>query len=222
MYSFDRVRILVIEDNQPMLDICRTLLLTFGVGEVLTARNGEEGFKIACKENPDIIIADWMMEPTDGISMTRRVRKDSFSPNHYVPIILMTGFSEKKRVVQARDAGVTEFLVKPFTARDLYKRIAQIIERPRQFVRSEEFFGPDRRRKSDAVFSGPFKRESDVAAMAAQNIRKKEASLELDKLRKESGLSKTDKIGDIGIKRVDTKTLDMNKASEIDFDIDFK
>lgn len=212
MYSFDRVRVLVIEDNQPMLEICRTLLLTFGVGEVLTAKNGEEGFKIACKENPDIIIADWMMEPTDGIKMTRRIRNDSLSPNHYVPIILMTGFSEKKRVVQARDAGVTEFLVKPFTARDLYKRIAQIIERPRQFVRSEDFFGPDRRRKADPVFAGPLKRDSDMAAKSAQTTRMKEASLELDKLRKESGLSKTDKIGN----------LDVNKPSDIGFEIDFK
>lgn len=208
-YSFDRVRILVIEDNQPMLEICRTLLLTFGVGEVLTARNGDEGFEIFCKENPDIIIADWMMEPTDGIKMTRKVRNDSTSPNHYVPIILMTGFSEKKRVVQARDAGVTEFLVKPFTARDLYKRIAQIIERPRQFVRSGEFFGPDRRRKADPVYKGPLKRETDSAAMAAQGVRKKEASIHLDKLRKESGLSKTDKIG-------------ADKPSDIGFEIDFQ
>jgi two-component system chemotaxis response regulator CheY len=195
-YTFDRVRILVIEDNQPMLEICRTLLLTFGVGEVMTARNGEEGFKIACRENPDVIIADWMMEPTDGITMTRRLRNDPMSPNHYVPIILMTGFSEKKRVVQARDAGVTEFLVKPFTARDLYKRIAQIIERPRQFVRSEEFFGPDRRRKADPVFKGPFKRDSDIEAKAAQDIRKRDASLHLAKLRSDSGLSQGDKISD--------------------------
>lgn len=211
-YSFDRVRILVIEDNQPMLEICRTLLLTFGVGEVLTAKNGEEGFKVACKENPDIIIADWMMEPTDGIKMTRQVRNNSLSPNHYVPIILMTGFSEKKRVVQARDAGVTEFLVKPFTARDLYKRISQIIERPRQFVRSDEFFGPDRRRKADPVYKGTLKRDSDTAAMTAHDVRKKEASIQLDKLRKESGLSKTDKIGNI----------DIDKPSDIGFEVDFK
>ena len=70
------------------------------------------------------------------------MRTDPASPNRYVPIILMTGFSERRRVMQARDAGVTEFLVKPFTARDLYKRLAQVIERPRQFVRSAEFFGP--------------------------------------------------------------------------------
>lgn len=194
-YSFDRVRVLIIEDNQPMLEICKTLILTFGVGEVLTARNGDEGFKVFCRENPDIIIADWMMEPMDGITMTRRIRNDSISPNHYVPIILMTGFSEKKRVIQARDSGVTEFLVKPFTARDLYKRIAQIIERPRQFIKADGFFGPDRRRKSDPIFNGPFKRESDIAAKEAQDIRKSEASQHLNKLRQDAGLSKTDKIG---------------------------
>lgn len=79
------------------------------------------------------------MKPVDGISLTRRLRNDPLSPNQYVPVILMTGFSEKRRVMQARDVGVTEFLVKPFNARDLYRRIAQIIEKPRQFVRSEDF-----------------------------------------------------------------------------------
>jgi two-component system chemotaxis response regulator CheY len=202
-YNFDRIRILVIEDNQPMLEICKTLLLTFGVGEVLTAKNGDEGFRVFCRENPDIILADWMMEPTDGISMTRRVRNESISPNQYVPVILMTGFSEKKRVVQARDAGVTEFLVKPFTARDLYKRISQIIERPRQFVRVDGFFGPDRRRKVDISYTGNLKRETDINAKAAQDIRKREASLHLDKLRSSAGSSKADKF------------------SEKDFEIDF-
>lgn len=191
-YNFERVRVLVIEDNQPMLEICRTLLLTFGVGDVLTAKNGEDGFKVFCRENPDIIIADWMMAPMDGIETTRRIRNDTLSPNRYVPIILMTGFSEKKRVVQARDSGVTEFLVKPFTARDLYKRIAQIVERPRQFVRSGNFFGPDRRRKADPVFAGPFKRQTDPQKTHAEKMR--EASLHLDKLRQQAGLTKSDKI----------------------------
>src|SRR5690606_23036594 len=110
-----------------------------------------------------IVIADWMMKPMNGIAFTERVRTDKKSPNPYVPIILMTGFSERRRVIEARDAGVTEFLVKPFTARDLYKRIVQVIERPRQFVRAENFFGPDRRRKRDRndKYYGPFRREVD-------------------------------------------------------------
>ncbi len=161
-YKFEKVSVLLVEDNQPMLELAKSLLLTFGIETVHTARNGEEGFQVYCKENPDIVVADWMMKPTDGISLARKIRNDSMSPNQFVPIILMTGFSERRRVVEARDAGITEFLVKPFNARDLYRRISQIIEHPRKFVRAEGFFGPDRRRKRMSDYDGQLKRETDV------------------------------------------------------------
>lgn len=161
-YVFENITVLIVEDNHSMLDITKSLLLAFGVGQVVSAKDGEEGFEKFVRYNPDLIIADWMMRPVDGISFTRRTRNDPNSPNPYVPIILMTGFSEKRRVIQARDAGVTEFLVKPFNARDLYRRIAQVVERPRQFVRSTDFFGPDRRRKRKKdEFGGPYRRHSD-------------------------------------------------------------
>ncbi len=209
-YQFDRLRVLVVEDNLPMLEICKTLLMTFGVGEVFTAKNGDEGFNIFCKENPDFILADWMMSPMDGISLTRRIRNDPRSPNLFAPVILMTGFSERKRVIQARDAGVTEFLVKPFNARDLYKRVSQLIERPRQFVRCEDFFGPDRRRKPTSEFKGPFRRESDKQRMSEQRDRMKEASVHLDRLREKNGLTKG--------ARFEIQKIDLNKPSEIDFE----
>lgn len=160
-YMMHRISVLVVEDNLPMLEITKSLLQAFGVGDIIGAQNGEAGFEKFCANNPDIVIADWMMKPMDGISLTRKIRNDPASPNPYVPVILMTGFSERRRVFQARDAGVTEFLVKPFNARDLYKRIAQVIERPRQFVRSDDFFGPDRRRKAEESYFGPQRREND-------------------------------------------------------------
>jgi DNA-binding response OmpR family regulator len=61
---------------------------------------------------------------------------------------MVTGHSERHYIEQARDAGVTEFLSKPITARALYLRIMEVIERPRQFVRAPTFAGPDRRRKT--------------------------------------------------------------------------
>jgi two-component system, chemotaxis family, chemotaxis protein CheY len=166
-YQFENIKVLIVEDNQPMLELAKSILGTFGIANVLSARNGEEGFKKYCDNNPDLVIADWMMKPMDGISLTRRIRNDPSSPNQFVPVILMTGFSEKRRVIQARDAGVTEFLVKPFNARDLYRRISQVIERPRQFVRSEDFFGPDRRRKSTDEYLGDMKRETDQKPKSA-------------------------------------------------------
>ncbi len=199
-YEFENITVLVVEDNQPMLDVTKSLLLTFGVGQVIGAKNGEHGFEKYCEYNPDLIIADWMMKPVDGISFTRQVRNAPQSPNQFVPIILMTGFSEKRRVIQARDAGVTEFLVKPFSARDLYRRIAQVIERPRQFVRSGDFFGPDRRRKGKRGYEGPLRREADssgkINSPFAENRKAavQEAHEHLRQVREESGLQKGDKI----------------------------
>lgn len=160
-YQFESVKVLIVEDNSPMSELIRSLLETFGIRNIVTAKDGEEGFRVYCRISPDIVIADWMMKPTDGISLTRRIRNDPQSPNQFVPVILMTGFSERRRVIQARDSGVTEFLVKPFNARDLYRRISQIIERPRQFIRSEDFFGPDRRRKRDDNYVGPERRDRE-------------------------------------------------------------
>lgn len=181
-YNFQTVTVLVVEDNQPMLELTKSLLLSFGTGHVVTAKNGEEGYRKFCETNPDIVIADWMMQPMDGISFTRLVRNDPRSPNPYVPVILMTGFSEKRRVVQARDAGVTEFLVKPFTARDMYRRISQIVERPREFVKSEDFFGPDRRRTKRSDYEGPLRREEDASVPEMASRRRETVNTETDNI----------------------------------------
>ncbi|PCJ96036.1 MAG: response regulator [Zetaproteobacteria bacterium] len=163
-YSFQKIKILIIEDNAPMLELLRKILQSFGIGTIITALNGEEGFIKFCQSNPDLVITDWMMAPCDGIALSHKIRNERKSPNQYVPIILMTGFSEKKRVISARDSGITEFLVKPFNTRDLYRRIHQIIERPRKFIRCEEFFGPDRRRKMTGIYGGPLRRQDDTVS----------------------------------------------------------
>lgn len=160
-YRLQDVKVLLIEDNQAMLNLVKAVLQSFGVGSVITALDGEIGFKMFCQHNPDLVITDWMMAPCDGLELGRKIRFDPDSPNKFVPIILMTGFSEKRRVISARDEGITEFLVKPFNTRDLYRRLYRIIEAPRQFVESEDFFGPDRRRTKPNEYSGPKRRVTD-------------------------------------------------------------
>lgn len=160
-YDFSNISVLIVEDNQPMVQVTRAILETFGIKKIHSASNGELGFKKFNEDSYDFVIIDWMMKPMNGIELTEKIRTDTYSKNPYVPIILMTGFSEKKRVFKARDKGVTEFLVKPFTANDLYKRIVQIIERPRPFIKSPEFTGPDRRRKTIDADLVPKRREED-------------------------------------------------------------
>lgn len=163
-YNFSDVKVLVVEENQPMTQITVALLKGFGFNFIQTAKNSNRAYEAFCEERHDLLLVDWMIKPLDGIELAEKIRMDSYSPNPFVPIILMTGFSEKRRVIQARDTGITEFLVKPFTANDLYKRIDQIIMKPRQFVKSPDFFGPDRRRKHMDKNETPKRRNEDDAA----------------------------------------------------------
>ncbi|MCK5284080.1 MAG: response regulator [Alphaproteobacteria bacterium] len=157
-YTLNKAKILIVDDMKPMLALTQSVLKIFGFKNVFVAGGGEEAFEIVCKEDPDIVITDWMMSPMDGLELASVIRRNPAAPNPYVPIIMMTGFSSRLRVENARDKGITEFLVKPFSSQDLYKRVVQIIERPRQFVDSGTFFGPDRRRKASADYKGPRRR----------------------------------------------------------------
>lgn len=157
-YDLSQVKILIVEDMQPMLALTTSLLGVFGFKNVYGAKNVEEGYKLFRQYKPDLVITDWLMEPMDGIELVHMIRRREDSPDPFVPIILMTGYSDQPRVEEARDMGVTEFLMKPYSARDMYARIVQIIEKPRQFVDTGDFFGPDRRRRKNFTYTGSNRR----------------------------------------------------------------
>lgn len=152
---------LVVDDNQHMRSIVSTMLHSFGVRLIREAKDGSEAIDILARWPADLAICDFLMEPTDGVEFTRRVRTGAASPNPYLPVVMLTGHSELARVTDARDAGVTEFVVKPLTAKALVDRINAVIFRPRPFVRTSDYFGPDRRRRDDPFYSGPRRREAD-------------------------------------------------------------
>lgn len=153
----NRVNFMVVDDNVHMRYLVRRVLRSMGCLLVRDAIDGADAIIQMKDEPPDILLTDWVMSPMDGLELTRYVRKSPESVNVYMPIIMMTGFAERERVFKARDAGVTEFLVKPVSAAALFSRISAVIERPRQFVRVGQFFGPDRRRKK-GEFAGDDRR----------------------------------------------------------------
>jgi len=160
-FQFEKLSVLIVEDTVPMKKLVTSVLETLGVGTIFTASDGAEGFEKFCAENPDILLVDWHMVPMSGIELVEKIRSDPKSPNKTVPIIMMTGYSALPRVSEARDKGTTEFLVKPFSANDLARRIAYVINKPRDFIKTKEYFGPDRRRRVTEDYSGPKKRKSD-------------------------------------------------------------
>jgi two-component system, chemotaxis family, chemotaxis protein CheY len=154
-------RIMVVDDNRSMLVLVRALLRGFGCRDVIEATDAAEAFEAMRSSQIDLLITDMAMRPLDGAEFARLVRTASDSPNPYVPIIMMTGHSDRHHVAAARDAGVNSFLVKPISARTLYAHINKAAQDKRGFVKTRTYFGPDRRVKTDADFKGPRRRADD-------------------------------------------------------------
>jgi two-component system chemotaxis response regulator CheY len=158
--DFNRLRFLVVDDNAHMRRILRTLLHGFGAREVYEAEDGASGLETFTHFMPDVVIADWVMPIFDGLELAQMIRQPGANANPYVPIIMLTGHSDRKRVVIARDAGITEFLAKPISARSLYGRIVNVVVKPRPFVKTKTYFGPDRRRNVNPNYGGLERRKS--------------------------------------------------------------
>lgn len=158
---FDLLKILLVDDNHHMRLLLTEILRAIGVRLVFEAADGAEALQIMRGEAIDIVMTDLAMQPLDGIDFVRLVRNSPDSPNPMVPVIMITGHSTLRRVAEARDVGVTEFLSKPVTARGVIERINRVVEHSRPFVRTTDYFGPDRRRRDDQDYPGPFRRSGD-------------------------------------------------------------
>ena len=149
MPGFKTLKILLVDDNQHMRTIVREVLKGAGILNIQEARDGAEAFEVLRQFAADIAIVDFNMAPVDGVDFTRMLRKSPDSLNPMMPVIMITGHSERARVEEARDAGVTEFVVKPLTAKALLARLNAVVMAPRPYVKSRSFTGPERRRRRD-------------------------------------------------------------------------
>ena len=147
-YNLAGLHVMVVDDYQPMRQIMRGILREWGILKVGEATHGREALDVLKNFPADILITDYRMFPIDGLELSNIIRSGEAGIDPYMPILLITAFTEMKTILQARDAGVNEFLVKPISAKLVYYRIRSMIENPRPYVRTEEFFGPDRRRRS--------------------------------------------------------------------------
>lgn len=161
MSNLDKLTILVLEDNSHMALILREVMRGFGLRDIREARDAATAFEIIKDNHIDIALVDQNLGDLDGHEFIQLIRTADDSPNPYIQIIMVTAHGDRKTVMEAIRAGANEFIVKPVTPSDLYAKLRQCIERPRQFVRTGDYFGPDRRRRQDPVYRGPWRRKDD-------------------------------------------------------------
>lgn len=164
MSGLSALRILIVDDNEQMRTIIGTVLSAAGIRDLHYAANAEFGLQQLASLPIDVVYVDYEMPGMNGLDFLSAARSLA-SDKKYVPIIMLTGHSDLLRLSIARDRGVTEFLAKPVTARNILLRLNAVIYHPRDFIRSSTYFGPDRRRRGDEGYSGPRRRRSDSAEM---------------------------------------------------------
>jgi two-component system, chemotaxis family, chemotaxis protein CheY len=161
MAGLSSLHILVVDDNPHMRGIVVAILRGAGFARVKEASDGAQALEEMKSGIPDIIVCDLNMDPIDGLEFTKMLRTAADSPGAYIPVIMMTGHTERSKVTAARDAGVNELVAKPISAKTLLERIVAVIDRPRPFVRSPFYTGPCRRRQTTRDYTGPMRRHGD-------------------------------------------------------------
>lgn len=152
-----RLHVLVVEDNVNFRMLLRTILTSVGITDVMETEDGASALDLLQTYPADLVLLDWKMAPMDGLEFMARLRGNGDGTNPYVPVIMVSGYTDATLISRARDAGVNEFLAKPISAKSLLARVIAAIDSPRPFVRSPGYFGPDRRRKL-VPLTGPDRR----------------------------------------------------------------
>lgn len=158
--DISEINVLIVEDNLHFRTLMRTILQALGVEIVEEARDGAEAMEVLASFEADLAIIDWKMDGVDGVECVRRIRSGEDSVNRFLPIIMLTGYTDEHLAKEARNAGVNDFLSKPISAKSLLSRITSVIQDAKPFIESSDFFGPDRRRQDIKYTSAERRMES--------------------------------------------------------------
>jgi CheY-like chemotaxis protein len=155
----------VLDDNPQMRAILRSVLNSMGIRSVTEFSDPSQLLHYLQGHHIDVAVVDLVLNShMDGLELSNVIRHDPRVVNATMPIILVTGYPSMSVIEQAINIGVDELVTKPLRARDLMVRVNKVLSRPRPYIRTPSgYFGPDRRRRNDPVYTGPERREADMA-----------------------------------------------------------
>jgi CheY-like chemotaxis protein len=154
-------RVMVVDPVEASAKATGELLFAVGRPDVWTAAGDAKALKLAAKVDPALIVCELDGEKTDGVAFARALRRSDLACRR-APVILVGRQAPAASVLGARDAGVDEFLPRPFTAKDLLRRLEAVLLQPRDWVEAMDYVGPDRRRFNSGDFTGAPKRREDL------------------------------------------------------------
>jgi two-component system chemotaxis response regulator CheY len=119
------ISVMIVDDQQSMRGICKYILNQLGFINIIEAKSGRDALGKLEKSPVDLIISDWNMDDIDGLTLLRVIRKHPKTQG--MPFIMATGRSDKEQVKEAISSGVNNYIIKPFDASTMKKRIEAVI-----------------------------------------------------------------------------------------------
>jgi CheY-like chemotaxis protein len=159
-------RVLIVDPNPHAARLLADIMKGLGGRDIIVETTGKRALQAATALEPGIVFIERTGEGLDGEDLAKALRRSNLNCRR-APIIMVTAEATASTIKGARDAGVHEFLRKPFTSADLFKRVENVALKPRDWVEAVGYIGPDRRRFNSGEFSGPGKRRADQPATGA-------------------------------------------------------
>lgn len=156
--DFSRCHVLALAPFMADRRLLRDTLVALGVGSVKDTGRAKDAWELLDQGGINVLFLDWSPQ-IDAIDFLRILRLPDH-PHRFTPVVVMTAFAGLDHVFAARDAGANEFLLRPWSRDIVTSRLRSITSHPRLFIRSSQFFGPDRRRRR-ADIAGPERRRHE-------------------------------------------------------------
>ena len=122
------MNVLVVDDYQTMIRIIKNLLKQLGFNNIDEATDGTAAYELISQKKYGLVISDWNMEPMSGLELLKKVRSTTGNDNiTKVPFIMVTAESKTENVIAAKQAGVNNYIVKPFNAETLKTKISSVL-----------------------------------------------------------------------------------------------
>lgn len=154
-------RVMVLDPAPASARLVAELLKDMGARQVSTVHRTSNAMDALANIDPLLICLEASGADFDGVGLVHKLRRSSLTCRK-IPVIMLTGEATIESIRLARDAGVHEFLRKPFTAKDLFRRVENVLLKPRLWIDAQMYVGPDRRRFNSGEFVGAKKREADA------------------------------------------------------------
>jgi CheY-like chemotaxis protein len=166
--NFRSVTTLIVDRDRYTRSLIAQMLRGFGVGGIEAVDSGEAAMAYVKEHFVDLLIVEADLPDMRGSDFIRWIRRDNKEPLRFVPILVLSGYTQMRMISAVRDAGANIVVKKPVSAQTLFDRVGWIARTPRAYIETGDYVGPDRRFKEVVPPAGEYRRETDFPTQEAE------------------------------------------------------